>query len=82
GRVGCRPQLVVGTVVEVLDIVGVGDGGGTGDDGGMPATMTRLVNVVRPCWISALEPFNGMWHLSENGKPCGHFDAVVIAHNG
>ncbi|KAK2983059.1 hypothetical protein RJ640_006446 [Escallonia rubra] len=82
GRVGCRPRLVVGTVVEVLDIVGVGDGGGTGDDGGTPATMTRLVNVVRPCWISALEPFNGMWHLSENGKPCGHFDAVVIAHNG
>ncbi|KAK3037350.1 hypothetical protein RJ639_030448 [Escallonia herrerae] len=44
-------------------------------------TQTRLVNVVRPCWISALEPFNGMWHLSENGKPRGHFDAVVIAHN-
>ncbi|KAK3019487.1 hypothetical protein RJ639_004886 [Escallonia herrerae] len=44
-------------------------------------TQTRLVNVVRPCWISALEPFNGTWHLSENGKPRGHFDAVVIAHN-
>lgn len=41
-----------------------------------------MVNVVRPCWISKLEPFNGMWHLSENGKPCGKFDAIVIAHNG
>jgi hypothetical protein len=41
-----------------------------------------MVNVVRPCWISKLEPFNGMWHLSENGKPCGEFDAIVIAHNG
>ncbi|XP_021282957.1 uncharacterized protein LOC110415583 isoform X1 [Herrania umbratica] len=43
---------------------------------------TSMVNVVRPCWISKLEPFNGMWHLSENGKPCGQFDAIVIAHNG
>lgn len=41
-----------------------------------------MVNVVRPCWISKLEPFNGMWHLSENGKPHGEFDAIVIAHNG
>lgn len=44
--------------------------------------QSRLVNVERPCWISKLEPFNGMWHLSENGKPCGKFDAIVIAHNG
>lgn len=43
---------------------------------------TSLVNVVRPCWVSKLEPFNGKWYLSENGKPCGHFDAIVIAHNG
>ncbi|KAF7817820.1 FAD/NAD(P)-binding oxidoreductase family protein [Senna tora] len=43
---------------------------------------TSMVSVVRPCWISKLEPFNGMWHLSENGKPCGKFDAIVIAHNG
>ncbi|XP_040931071.1 uncharacterized protein [Gossypium hirsutum] len=43
---------------------------------------TSMVNVVRPCWISKLEPFNGMWHLSENGKPRGEFDAIVIAHNG
>ncbi|XP_021619668.1 uncharacterized protein LOC110620292 isoform X3 [Manihot esculenta] len=43
---------------------------------------TRMVSVVRPCWISRLEPFNGMWHLSENGKPCGQFDVIVIAHNG
>ncbi|KAK8306877.1 hypothetical protein V6Z11_D03G156600, partial [Gossypium hirsutum] len=28
---------------------------------------TSMVNVVRPCWISKLEPFNGMWRLSENG---------------
>nr|GMC47891.1 uncharacterized protein LOC109181751 [Ipomoea batatas] len=45
-------------------------------------SQTRLVNVVQPCWVSELEPFNGTWHLSEKGKPCGHFDAVVIAHNG
>ncbi|KAH9659256.1 hypothetical protein KPL70_023786 [Citrus sinensis] len=25
-------------------------------------------------WISNLEPFNGMWHLSLNGKPRGQFD--------
>lgn len=43
---------------------------------------TKMVEVVRPCWISTLEPFNGLWHLSENGKPRGKFDAVVIAHNG
>ncbi|KAK9083453.1 hypothetical protein Scep_029924 [Stephania cephalantha] len=45
-------------------------------------SKTQLINVVRPCWISKLEAFNGMWHLSENGKPQGHFDAIVIAHNG
>lgn len=45
-------------------------------------SQTCMVNVVRPCWISKLEPFNGMWHLSENGKPCGQFDFIVIAHNG
>ncbi|XXG67142.1 hypothetical protein AAC387_Pa06g0555 [Persea americana] len=45
-------------------------------------SQTGMVNVVRPCWISALDPFNGMWHLSENGKPRGQFDAIVIAHNG
>ncbi|EEF31084.1 conserved hypothetical protein [Ricinus communis] len=44
--------------------------------------QTSMVEVVRPCWISRLEPFNGMWHLSENGKPCGQFDVIVIAHNG
>lgn len=43
---------------------------------------TCMVNVMRPCWISKLDPFNGMWHLSENGKPCGQFDAIVVAHNG
>ncbi|KAL8028761.1 hypothetical protein ABFX02_14G181700 [Erythranthe guttata] len=43
---------------------------------------TSMVNVVRPCWISKLEPYNGTWYLSENGKPCGQFDAIVIAHNG
>ncbi|KAF9619142.1 hypothetical protein IFM89_005156 [Coptis chinensis] len=45
-------------------------------------SQTQMVNVVRPCWISKLGAFNGMWHLSENGKPCGQFDAIVIAHNG
>ncbi|XP_065854401.1 uncharacterized protein [Euphorbia lathyris] len=45
-------------------------------------SQARLVNVVRPCWVSKIEPFNGMWHLSENGKPCGQFDVIVIAHNG
>ncbi|KAL2942610.1 Renalase [Bienertia sinuspersici] len=43
---------------------------------------SKMVEVMRPCWISTLEPFNGMWHLSENGKPRGNFDAIVIAHNG
>ncbi|KAK9185399.1 hypothetical protein WN943_025755 [Citrus x changshan-huyou] len=33
-------------------------------------------------WISNLEPFNGMWHLSLNGKPRGQFDVVIVAHNG
>ncbi|GER55275.1 FAD/NAD(P)-binding oxidoreductase family protein [Striga asiatica] len=42
---------------------------------------TSLVNVVRPCWVSKLDPYNGMWYLSEKGKPCGHFDLIVIAHN-
>lgn len=41
-----------------------------------------MVDVVRPCWVSKLEPYNGMWYFSENGKPVGKFDAVVIAHNG
>ncbi|CAN1247109.1 PSPTO_1126 [Linum grandiflorum] len=45
-------------------------------------SQSGLINVVRPCWISKLEPFNGLWHLSENGKPRGQFDAIVIAHNG
>lgn len=44
--------------------------------------QTSMVNVVRPCWVSKLEPYNGKWYLSEKGKPCGHFDAIVIAHNG
>ncbi|KAI3897840.1 hypothetical protein MKX03_012991 [Papaver bracteatum] len=43
---------------------------------------TSKVNVVRPCWISKIEAFNGRWYLSENGKPQGQFDAIVIAHNG
>lgn len=41
-----------------------------------------MINVERPTWISKLEPFNGTWYLSENGKPRGQFDAIVIAHNG
>ncbi|XP_073271291.1 uncharacterized protein [Primulina huaijiensis] len=45
-------------------------------------SQTSMVNVVRPCWISKLEPYNGMWYLSKKGKPCGNFDAIVIAHNG
>ncbi|CAL5379742.1 unnamed protein product [Camellia sinensis] len=44
-------------------------------------SQTCMIDVVRPCWISKLEPCNGMWHLSENGKPRGQFDALVIAHN-
>lgn len=44
--------------------------------------QNRMVDVVRPCWISKLEPFNGMWHLSEKGETHGQFDAIVIAHNG
>uniref|UniRef100_A0A1D1XD23 Inosine-5'-monophosphate dehydrogenase n=1 Tax=Anthurium amnicola TaxID=1678845 RepID=A0A1D1XD23_9ARAE len=45
-------------------------------------SQSCLVNVVRPCWISKVESFNGMWHLSENGKSKGHFDSIVFAHNG
>lgn len=41
-----------------------------------------MVDVVRPCWISKVEPFNGTWHLSENEKHRGQFDVIVIAHNG
>ncbi|KAF7056984.1 hypothetical protein CFC21_064339 [Triticum aestivum] len=41
-----------------------------------------LIKVVRPSWISKLEPFNGLWRLFENEKPQGQYDAVVIAHNG
>ncbi|TXG65987.1 hypothetical protein EZV62_007262 [Acer yangbiense] len=44
--------------------------------------QTSMVNVVRPSWISKLEPYNGMWHVSENGKPQGQFDIIIIAHNG
>lgn len=44
--------------------------------------QSRMVTVVRPCWVSKLEPFNGMWHLSEKEETHGQFDAVVIAHNG
>ncbi|KAL3829865.1 hypothetical protein ACJIZ3_018667 [Penstemon smallii] len=43
---------------------------------------TSLVNVVRQSWVSKLAPYNGQWYLSEKGKPCGNFDAIVIAHNG
>ncbi|KAJ0966445.1 hypothetical protein J5N97_027583 [Dioscorea zingiberensis] len=44
--------------------------------------QNTMVNVVRPCWISQLDPFNGKWHLSEKGKLHGQFDSIVIAHNG
>nr|CAD1841745.1 unnamed protein product [Ananas comosus var. bracteatus] len=44
--------------------------------------QSRMVDIVRPCWISQLEPFNGKWYLSEKAKPHGQFDAIVIAHNG
>ncbi|CAM0949126.1 unnamed protein product [Alopecurus aequalis] len=43
---------------------------------------TDLIKVVRPSWISKLEPFNGLWRLFENDKPHGQYDAIVIAHNG
>lgn len=46
------------------------------------SVQSSLINVERPTWISKLEPFNGTWYLSENGKPRGQFDAIVIAHNG
>ncbi|KAH9659269.1 hypothetical protein KPL70_023791 [Citrus sinensis] len=44
--------------------------------------QTSMFSIVRPCWISNLELFNGMWHLSENVKLRGQFDVVVIAHKG
>ncbi|RWW82174.1 hypothetical protein BHE74_00009381 [Ensete ventricosum] len=45
-------------------------------------SQSSMANIVRPCWISKLEPFNGTWRLTEREKPHGQFDAVVIAHNG
>eukprot|EP00250_Pteridium_aquilinum_P002648 c12872_g1_i1 orf=1278-3161(-) len=42
----------------------------------------QLIDVRRPCWISRLNEFGGMWHLSEYEKDHGEFDIVVIAHNG
>ncbi|URE34966.1 fad dependent oxidoreductase [Musa troglodytarum] len=45
-------------------------------------SQSNMANIVRPCWISKLEPFNGTWRLAEREKPHGQFDAVVIAHNG
>ncbi|CAD6269612.1 unnamed protein product [Miscanthus lutarioriparius] len=42
---------------------------------------TDMIKVLRPCWISKLEPFNGLWRLFENEKPRGEYDAIVIAHN-
>jgi hypothetical protein len=43
--------------------------------------QSDLIKVVHPCWISKLEPFNGLWCLFENEKPRGEYDAIVIAHN-
>jgi hypothetical protein len=33
-------------------------------------------------WISNMDAKGPLWHLNENGKPHGEYDAVVIAHNG
>ncbi|XP_042420912.1 renalase-like [Zingiber officinale] len=44
--------------------------------------QSKLVNIVRPCWVSKLEPFNGTWRLTERDEYHGQFDAIVIAHNG
>ena len=44
--------------------------------------QSSMIQVLWPCWISSHEPYYGMWHLSENGKHRGQFDAIVIAHNG
>ncbi|PWA53616.1 FAD/NAD(P)-binding oxidoreductase family protein [Artemisia annua] len=41
-------------------------------------SQSSMIEVVRPCWISFHEPYNGMWHLSENGKHRGQFDAIVM----
>ncbi|KAH7299218.1 hypothetical protein KP509_24G000600 [Ceratopteris richardii] len=46
------------------------------------AAERKLMDVVRPCWISRLNEHGGMWHLSEYEKDRGEFDIVVIAHNG
>ncbi|KAG0619133.1 hypothetical protein M758_4G119800 [Ceratodon purpureus] len=42
----------------------------------------RLIEVKRPVWISNMDAKGPLWHLNENGKPHGEYDAVVIAHNG
>ncbi|KAJ3674696.1 hypothetical protein LUZ60_005312 [Juncus effusus] len=44
--------------------------------------QSENLEIVRPCWISKIEPLNGLWYLSEKDKLHGTFDAVVIAHNG
>ncbi|XP_058105518.1 uncharacterized protein LOC131248993 isoform X4 [Magnolia sinica] len=87
-----QEQLIFTSPISDNPIVAIIGGGMSGmlcalglEKRGIRSTVfdtTCMVNVVRPCWISKLEPFNGMWHLSENGKPCGQFDAIVIAHNG
>ncbi|KAK0602550.1 hypothetical protein LWI29_034648 [Acer saccharum] len=44
--------------------------------------QTSMVNVVRPSWISKLEPYNGMWHLSENGLKGRKFANRLLGSSG
>ncbi|KAG6550079.1 hypothetical protein Mapa_008035 [Marchantia paleacea] len=45
-------------------------------------SQASRIEVRRPCWISRMTAQHGRWTLSDNNKPQGEFDAVVIAHNG
>ncbi|KAF3333066.1 NAD(P)-binding Rossmann-like domain-containing protein [Carex littledalei] len=40
--------------------------------------QSKLIGVVRPCWISKIEPLNGIWYLSEKDKLHGQFDAIRL----
>lgn len=54
--------------------------------GFIPKTMAQTIADIRQdVWVS---PANGVrrkdskWLVSSNGKPCGSFDRLIIAHNG
>jgi hypothetical protein len=40
------------------------------------------MDVRRPMWVARVAATPKGWQLTGNNKSQGHFDAVVIAHNG